>query len=111
MILLQATFAKNIALLIQYVLASGYLCTLGEAYRTHEQALIYAAHKQGIVNSLHCERLAMDINLFSKDCKYENNTAAYERIGKYWESLDKRNRWGGRFKHLPDGNHFEMDPI
>lgn len=107
----QFVFAKNLSLLVQFIFASGYFCTYGEAFRTHEQALIYAAHNQGIVNSLHCNRLAIDLNLFSKDGKYENDYKAYERFGKYWESLDRANRWGGDFKRLRDLDHFEMRPL
>ena len=110
MIHLQLTFAKNVALLIQYVLASGYFCTLGEAYRTPEQALIYAHEHIGIVHSLHCERLAVDLNIFDGNYKYMHDTEVYRKFGEYWERLDRSNRWGGRFKHLPDGNHFEMNP-
>lgn len=99
----QKLFAQDVAKLIEYIYSQGYSCTLGEAYRTPEQAAIYAQEGKGIKDSLHCKRLAIDINLF-KDDDYLTATKDYEFLGNYWETLDKQNRWGGRFK---DGNHFE----
>ena len=99
----QKLFARDIAKLILYVIDQGYTCTLGEAYRTPEQAAIYAQEGKGIKDSLHCKRLAIDINLFKGD-DYLTASKDYAFLGEYWESLDPQNRWGGRFK---DGNHFE----
>ena len=105
----QATFAKNVAKLISFIFDSGYTCSLGEVYRTQAQADLYVKQGKGIKDSLHCKRLAIDINLFSADGKYFPETKDYEPLGKYWESLDKANRWGGRFERGGgDGNHFEM---
>ncbi len=106
----QSTFAKNVAKLLVYIFDEGHLCTLGEAFRTKEQAEIYAKSGKGIKDSLHCERLAIDLNLFTFDGKYLDKTDDYHQIGEYWESLHPRNRWGGRFKERPDGNHFQMTP-
>lgn len=102
----QAIFTKHVGQLIQYIFAQGYECTLGEAFRTQEQAEIYAKNGKGIKNSLHCDRLAIDINLFSPEGKYLTDTKAYAEIGGYWKSLSGTNRWGGDFSR-PDGNHFE----
>lgn len=111
MIAHQMLFAKNVALLIQFIFSTGYGCTMGEAHRTHEQALIYASQKIGIIDSQHCDRLAIDLNVFSPDGKYLSKTEDYKRFGEYWEKLSKYNRWGGRFKSRPDGNHFEMEDL
>ena len=105
----QALFARNIGKLINYIFAHGYQCTFGEAFRTKEQALIDAKTCKGIKNSLHCYRLAVDINLFQGGI-YDSKSESYEQIGIYWESLNPKNRWGGRFKSRPDGNHFEYHP-
>jgi hypothetical protein len=104
----QITFAINVSRLIQHINSSGYFCTLGEAFRTPEQAEIYAKQRKGIKDSQHCKRLAIDLNLFSPDAEYLKDFKSYEKFGLYWESLDKRNRWGGLFKTLIDSNHFEM---
>jgi hypothetical protein len=101
----QQIFALNVSRLILYIFTGGYKCTLGEVYRPSEMAKIYAKQGKGIINSQHCVRLAIDLNLFSPSGEYEKKTEAYFQFGKYWESLHPDNRWGG---HFGDGNHFEM---
>lgn len=108
----QYLFALDVAKLLQYISAKGYKVTLGEAYRTPEQAALYAKEGKGIEKSLHIERLAIDLNLYSPDGKYLTLSENYEPFGIFWESLNKLNRWGGYFvsKHsgkITDGNHFE----
>lgn len=103
----QKTFALNASKLIQFIFSQGYTCTLGEAFRTPEQAAIYAFAGIGIKNSQHCKRLAIDLNIFSPGGLYLTNSDDYRVFGEYWESLDSANRWGGSFHHA-DGNHFEM---
>lgn len=100
----QEEFARNIAKLILFIFDSGYTCTLGEAYRTEEQAELYAKQGKGIKNSLHRKRLAIDLNLF-KDGIYQDKSDAYEFAGSFWYSLHPDNRWGGAGG---DGNHFSM---
>lgn len=100
----QEVFAKNVGLLIGYIFSQGYGCTLGEAYRTKEQAEIYERTGKGTRNSLHCKRLAIDLNLF-KDGVYQTLSEPYEFAGNYWMSLHPDNRWGGAGN---DGNHFSM---
>jgi len=103
----QSIFAENVAHLINYIYSNQLSCTFGEAHRSVEQAAIYAANGKGILNSLHCKRLAIDLNLFSADGKYLTGKSDYEPFGIYWESLNKLNRWGGNFKRV-DSVHFEM---
>lgn len=99
----QQVFARNVARLILYMAESNYACTFGEAYRTPEQAALNAKKGIGIAKSLHCKRLAVDLNLF-KDGVYLSDTESHRPFGEWWEALDPMNRWGGRFK---DGNHYE----
>lgn len=103
----QQIFSHNVGLLINYICFMGYNLTLGEIYRPKEQAQLYAKQGKGIIDSLHCKKLAVDINLF-KNGEYLDKSEAYEFAGKYWEKLDPLNRWGGRWEKLPDGCHFEM---
>ena len=103
----QADFSHDVAVLIDYIFSNGYFCTFGEAYRTPEQAEIYAKQGKGIKNSLHCNRLAIDLNLYSPQGVYLTDTKDYEKYGSLWESLRSNNRWGGRFTRA-DGNHFEQ---
>ena len=96
-------------LLFQFIDQQGYKFTYGEAMRSPEQAELYAKEGKGIADSLHCKRLAIDINLF-KDNVYLDKTEDYEFAGKYWDSLSPVNRWGGVFKRA-DGNHFERNEL
>lgn len=104
----QSQFSQNFAKLIHYIYTYGYKCSIGEVYRTEEQAKLNAKSGKGIENSLHCKRLAVDINLFSPEGKYLSDSREHERFGTYWEMLHPDNRWGGRFHTRPDGNHYEM---
>jgi len=105
----QELFASNVAKLIEYIYLHGYRCTFGEAYRTQEQAMIYAQEGKGIVNSLHRERLAVDLNIFDANDKLLTTVKECTIFGDYWESLHPLNRWGGRWKKRPDFDHYEMD--
>lgn len=104
----QQIFTHNIARLIEYIYSKGYKCTLGESFRTHSQAALYAASGKGIADSNHCYRLAMDINLFNPTDEYLHGVKDYLQFGEYWEKLNPWNEWGGRWKN-GDANHFEMD--
>lgn len=100
----QQMFAFNVSRLLAFIYSKGLRCTLGEVWRTPEQAELNAKRGIGIKNSLHCSRLAIDINLFSDHNEYLIDSEDYRVIGQYWESLHRLNKWGG----LKDGNHFEM---
>src|SRR6056297_1348204 len=89
-----------VALLIQYAYERGYELTFGEAWRTPEQAQRNAEAGTGIANSLHCDRLAVDFNLF-KDGEYLTQTEDHRELGEFWESIG--GAWGGRFNDgLPE---------
>lgn len=103
----QQKFAYNVSQLISYIFENGYACTFGEALRTSRQAEWYDNRGIGIKNSLHCKRLAIDLNLFNDKNEYLTTCNEYERFGLFWESLHSNNRWGGSFKNK-DCNHFEM---
>lgn len=98
----QRLFTKLVGQLIAWAYANRYELTFGDAYRTPEQAAANAKAGKGISNSLHTQRLAVDLNLFVNG-QYQTSTEAYRRMGEYWESLDPLCCWGGRFG---DGNHF-----
>lgn len=106
----QQRFARDVAKLIKFINDQGFSCTFGEAFRTQEQAALYAAQGLGIEDSLHCKRLAIDLNLFNEHGDYLPNSTLYKPFGDYWESLDSMNKWGGKFKRA-DGNHFERKQV
>lgn len=103
----QRLFTHLVARLILWSYENGMQLTLGEAYRTPEQAALNAKAGKGIAASLHGQRLAIDMNLII-DGVYQAKSEAYKPLGDYWKSLHPLCCWGGDFASLPDGNHFSM---
>ena len=104
----QAKFCADAAQLITYINSQGMFCTFGDAFRSKEQAEIDARNGVGIKDSLHCERLALDLNLFNAVGTYMVDDRFWKPFGEYWEKMDPQNRWGGNFERK-DGNHFQRD--
>jgi hypothetical protein len=102
----QSRFARSVPLLLQYMTALGYEYTLGEVWRTQAQAQANAASGAGISNSLHLERLAIDVNLF-KGGVFLTDGADHARPGAFWKSLGDDFAWGGDFSK-PDPNHYSL---
>lgn len=100
----QSFFVYLVHYLIQFADVQGYELTFGECWRSPEEAKRLAKLKKGIKRSLHCDRLAIDLNLF-KEGKYLTKTEDYRELGEYWERLDDLCSWGG---HFNDGNHFSL---
>jgi len=105
---LQEEFAQSAAKLILKAAELGYDVTLGEAWRTPEQAQWNADHHIGVAHSLHMERLAIDLNLF-KDGVYITAPEAYLQLGDWWKSLGTEYRYGGDFK-IRDYDHYSITP-
>jgi len=105
----QEEFAQSTAKLIQKASEFGYTVTLGEAWRTPEQAQWNADHHVGIEHSLHMDRLAIDLNFFQNGALITDGSKL-KVVGEWWKTLGPRYRWGGDFTHLPDGNHFSISP-
>ena len=103
----QRLFTRLVGLLIEYAYQQGYELTLGEAFRTPEQAALNAKNDKGITNSLHTQRLAIDLNLFRNDV-YLNRSEDHIQLGTFWKSLHPECCWGGDFKSMSDGNHYSL---
>lgn len=101
----QSKFSGMVANLIQFAQELGYKVTLGEAWRTKEQAEIYASQGKGIKASKHCQRLAIDLNFFTGG-KLVTGKERLETFGLHWEALG--GIWGGRFTRYDDSGHFEL---
>jgi hypothetical protein len=102
----QSLFARLVGLLIEWAYANGYEITFGEAWRTPEQAARNELAGIGTRNSLHCDRLAIDLNLF-RDGQYLSDTENHKPLADYWKSLHPDCRWGGDFARR-DGNHYSV---
>lgn len=100
----QQLFMRLLPRLIDAAHDLGYEVTAGELYRTPEQAKLNAAKGTGIANSLHCDRLAVDLQLFEQD-NYLTHQAPYEALGKVWEGMHTDCAAGFRFG---DPNHFSL---
>lgn len=103
----QSEFVRLLAKLLQFAHQAGYELTLGEAWRSPEEAARLATTTKGIRRSLHTDRLAIDLNLF-RDGRYLTSADAHRPLGEYWETLHPLARWGGRFRPRPDGNHYSL---
>ena len=117
----QSLHIYYIAMLIQWAFTHGYELTFGDAYRDPLLAKINSGlygliekatgviewlARRGSKYSLHCDRLATDLNLFLNN-RYLSSTEDHRPLGRKWESLHELNRWGGRYG---DGNHYETLP-
>ena len=128
----QRIFAGIVGRLLREIYESGYACSLGEATRSDEQAVINSygedgraklaqaiettfpalavavsnnGKNNGILLSLHRNKLAIDLNLF-KDGVYLSRGEDHKPFGEWWEAQHPLCRWGGRFN---DGNHYSME--
>lgn len=102
----QRLHVRLTAKLIEFIYAAGYECTWGETYRVPAQAAANAATGAGIVNSLHIQRLAVDLQLF-KAGQYLNGAAEYKQFADYWLTLDPLCAAGYYF-HSVDADHFSI---
>lgn len=97
----QIKFSFLVSKLIYQAYEMGYGITLGDAYR--DPRCPYGSEV-----SLHKERLAIDLNLFTRQNDkwvYLSTTEDHRPLGEWWEALDSECAWGGRFN---DGNHYSL---
>ncbi len=102
----QRLFTKLVAKLILQAYYAGYELSFGQTYRTKEEALRNFNRGTGIKNSLHCSRLAVDLNLF-RDGKFLRKTEHHACLGHWWKQQNSLCRWGGDFRK-PDGGHYSI---
>lgn len=110
----QAKFACMVGWFLCALQKEGITVTLGEVWRTdYQQKHNIEMGLSELSTSKHCERLAIDLNVFING-KYITNAEGYRHLGMLWESIG--GRWGGRFgvkkqdydkKIGWDANHFE----
>jgi hypothetical protein len=102
----QSLFVILAAQFISWVYERGYELTFSETWRSPQEAAVQAAAGAGVVNSLHTQRLAIDLNLF-KDGVLLTSVDDYRPLGVQWKSMNPLARWGGDFSR-PDADHFSL---
>ncbi len=91
----QRDFTCMVARLIIWAYGRDLELTFGHVWRDSEtQRRLVEMKLSKTMKSKHCDRLAVDFNLFI-DGKYIGDAEEYRLLGQYWESLG--GRWGGRF--------------
>lgn len=105
----QRIFPRLLAKLIEFAYSKGYEITMGECWRSPETAALYAKSGKGIKNSLHCERIAVDLNIF-KNGVWSQEPKDYKVLGDYWKGLGGplfETCWGGDFTSK-DNDHYSI---
>lgn len=107
----QATFLRQIALLVIWADEMGYRVRAGQFHRSDEEQLrLRREGRSHTDRSRHQDRLAADLILDLWDGEhwvYQTDSPAYKPLGDFWKSLNSLNVWGGDWTSFPDGNHFE----
>ena len=103
----QAQFLMDACKLVVFATKQGFVVTGGELFRTPEQQEIYLkTGRSKTMNSYHLKRCAIDLNFF-KGGVLVYDKAVLQPLGDYWESLNKKNSWGGNWNSFKDVPHFE----
>jgi len=104
---LQWAFAKLVPRLIDKAHELGFRVNLGDAFRDPR---VHGAlgHKlgYGAPHSCHKLKLALDLNLYTKDGRWLQHSEDHRPLGEWWEMQHPLARWGGRFQ---DGNHYSFE--
>ena len=122
----QAAFLLDIGKLDVFATSLGFRVTGGELKRTKEQQAIYVADgRSKTMDSMHLKSCGVDRNFFKvlhgiHGEVYINALPRAEAVeiltplGRFWEKLDPKNRWGGNFDkdwgkkdRFKDVDHFE----
>lgn len=103
----QHAFAVDLAGLILRFRSFGYDVALGEAWRPGWVAYVYEAFDRGIKESVHCDRLAIDLVVRSGDRLVEE-VSELRPFGDFWKGFRVGNAWGGDFKRV-DPLHFSRE--
>lgn len=112
----QNRFARHVQYLLSFINQNTtFTVSLGRALDIPEvQPILIAKGLSNVLDSMHSKSLAIDINFFNKDyylfsdqSKKAEDLYSLESVGAYWESLEKENRWGGRWNKPFDPYHFE----
>lgn len=104
----QQFFSLKLSAFIIDCNAKGFGVTFGEAWRPPEMAELYAKKEKGIVDSLHCSRLACDLNFFDKGNNLIETPFELAKIWEGYSTPDMKCRAGLFFTKV-DGDHFSIE--
>jgi hypothetical protein len=105
----QTRFAQWVPRLIDKAFALGYLVTGGEWERDPRVAQLNCDSGAGIANSLHIEKLAIDLNLFRPDGSIITDNTGHKELGAWWIQQQPDFCWGGLFQRR-DFDHYSLTP-
>ena len=106
----QAAFLLDVCKVVKFATEQGFVVTGGELFRTQEQQVLYVKEgKSKTMASNHLRRCAIDLNFFLRG-ELTYDIEKLTPVGKYWESLNPKNSWGGFWKTFKDAPHFERRP-
>lgn len=92
----QHLFLMDVVRLLNFAHNAGFVVTGGELYRTIEQQKLYVQEgKSKTMNSMHLKRCAIDLHFFKNG--HLASAKDIEPVGRFWQELDEKNRWGGNF--------------
>lgn len=99
----QEAFSRDLVKLMSKAHELGYGIRMGEVLRPVEMQQLYMkTGRTKTMNSMHLKKCAADLH-FTK-----NGELLYpEELGRYWESLNPKNQWGGHWKKFKDKPHFQ----
>ena len=99
----QEAFSRDLCRLLIEAWRLGYQVRIGEVFRAPEQQAHYVkTGRSQTMNSMHLKKCAADLH-FTKD-----GALCYPpELGRYWESLNQLNQWGGHWRSLKDMPHFQ----
>lgn len=100
----QRLFTETFARWSVWCFDNGYPFILAEAFRPPWVAEEYARRGQGIKNSVHTKKLAVDV-FRVVDGAVTWDTEDYRPIGEKWKSMHDLARWGGDFANRDAVHH------
>lgn len=109
----QIRFLKDIRSLLTFAESTNFFVTGGELERKPEMQEIYLREGRAkTMDSMHLRKCAMNLNFFKAlgdNFAWVSSINELDEVGKHWEDLDDRNRWGGRDASNVDTSHFERN--